>query len=76
MENATWEQVKEYVLNNVEYTYNVGLCLEDFRKSMQESGMNCDIFYMTKDSEHFEIAEHLEIKDDEEFIHTYDVRLL
>lgn len=36
--NATYDETCKYILNKVEYTYNVLKCLKEFIQNMQENG--------------------------------------
>lgn len=80
IENVSYDEMVKFILNNVEYTYNVAKYLNDFINNMGECGIEEDIFYMTDDQEHFNIRTHYEIlnqdTDDEEIIFTYDVEKL
>lgn len=73
----SYDELFEYIINDVNYTYNVELCLKNFLTNMSELWKEEDIFYMTKDSEHFLIRTHLDIinenTEEEEVIYSYDV---
>lgn len=72
IEGVSYDEMVKYILNNVEYTYNVSRCLNDFINECSEG-----IFYMTEDQEHFKIKTHYKIlnegMDNEEIVYTYDV---
>lgn len=75
--NATYEEMENFILNNVEYTYNIKKCLNDFIGNMEGCGILEDVFYMADDEEHFKIRTHHKILKEnteaEEIVLTYDV---
>lgn len=75
--NVCYDDMIKFILNNVEYTYNVAKGINDFISNMGEVGCEEDIFYMEEDQEHFRITTHFEIlnqdTDEEEIKFTYDV---
>lgn len=78
--NVSYDDMLKFILNNVEYTYNVAQCLNEFIGDMGEGGLEEGEFFMTQEQEHFLITSHFEIKnedtEDEEIIYTYDVKIL
>lgn len=78
--NVSYDDMLKFILNNVEYTYNVAQCLSEFIGDMGEAGSEEGEFFMTEDQEHFLITSHFEIKnedtEDEEIVYTYDVKIL
>lgn len=73
-----YKELEEYILNNVEYTYNVAKCLKDFINDMQENGGEEGVFFMTEDQEHFRITRSIKIINEEnkEFEETFNVEKL
>ena len=80
IEGVSYDEMIKYILNNVEYTYNVSKCISEFIGSLWESGATEGVFFMTEEQEHFKITTHYRIlnkdTDIEEIIYTYDVEKL
>lgn len=74
----SYDELLKFILENVEYTYNVSKCLKEFINYLGETGAETGVFFMTKEKEHFEIDINYKIlnenTDDEEIKYTYDVK--
>lgn len=75
LQGISYDDMVKYVLNNVEYTYNVSKCLNDFIGELGEQGVDEGIFFMTDDQEHFKVKIHHEFIDDD-VKYTYDIEKL
>ena len=72
-----YKEMEKYIIDNIEYTYNVAKCLNDFINDMQETGNEEGIFFMTEDQEHFRITRNLKVdEENEKFEETFDVKKL
>ncbi|MGL5767629.1 MAG: hypothetical protein ACRCX8_18505 [Sarcina sp.] len=72
--NVDYDTMEEFVLNNVEYTYNVEKCLADFIGDLGESSRFYDTFEI--DNVKFEIREDSEIDEEENITYTYNIKLV
>lgn len=77
LNNVSYEKMKEFILDNVEYEYNVEKCLDDLIDNMQECGGYVATFSMGEDTEKFEITRYDNFSEDtEEYEETFDVSIL
>lgn len=71
--NASYEEMEKFILDNMEYTYNVKKVLSD---EVNDLEANCMFVFEMHDNK-FQITNHVEVKNEdtenEEIIATYDV---
>lgn len=73
LKSISYDAMLEFILNNVEYNYNVKTCLDDFLMNMNERGIFEDTFYMSEGQEKFKINVYIKTFNEEDAEFKYDI---
>ena len=70
-----YKDILNFILDNVEYTYNIKEDFKNFINSMEENGLNYDTFTTSEGEEFLIEYNDLIIEDDRDII-LYDIKKL